>query len=171
MFKIRFNKKIAFSNNSNLRFSVVRRRFFIFSNHKKGIVLFLVLGTLLVVVSLAALMLSLILSHARLTYHQTSRIQAYYAAMAGINYGLEKLRTGTWVPGTIPTGCSGSSTSYTCTMSFDTGDFKPASIVGNNVSIIIRSVQSSNSAQPWYFYYIPPGSSACVSTTATYYNP
>ncbi len=167
MFKIRFNKKIAFSNNSNLRFSVVRRRFFIFSNHKKGIVLFLVLGTLLVVVSLAAVMLSLILSHARLTYHQTSRIQAYYAAMAGTNYALEKLRIGHAAGGyDIGTDCLPASP---CPVPFDTGDFKPASI--NNVSIIIRSAQISNQTQPCYSYYIPPGSSACVSTTATYYNP
>src|SRR3989338_8459923 len=106
MFKAGFNKKIAVSNNFNLRFSacpglvfwqarVVRRRFFIFSNHKRGVVLFIVLGTLLVVVSLATVILSLILSHARLTHHQTSRIHAYYAALAGMNYAIEKLRVGT----------------------------------------------------------------------------
>jgi len=62
--------------------------------HKRGVVLFIVLGTLLVVVSLATVILSLILSHTRLTYHQTSRIQAYYAALAGMNYAIEKLRVG-----------------------------------------------------------------------------
>jgi len=61
---------------------------------KKGVVLLIVLGMLLVVVSLVTVMLSFILSHARLTHHQTSRIQAYYASMAGINYALEKLRLG-----------------------------------------------------------------------------
>jgi len=123
MFKIRFNKKIAFSNNSNLRFSacpglvfwqarVVRRRFFIFSNHKKGVVLLIVLGTLLVVASLVAVILSLILSHARHTHHQTSRIQAYYAAQAGMNLALEQLRVGPptgWTTGTYhlcKSGCS-----------------------------------------------------------------
>jgi len=63
-------------------------------------VLFFVLGTLLIVVIFASIVLNLILSNARLTYHQTSRIQAYYAAMAGTNYALEKLRTGdtNWIP-------------------------------------------------------------------------
>ena len=83
---------------------------------KKGVVLLVVLGMLLVVVSLVTVILSLILSHARLTHHQTSRIQAYYAAMAGINYGLEKLRLGNdpnWPATTTYTrylcrsGCSG----------------------------------------------------------------
>jgi len=62
--------------------------------NKKGVVLLIVLGTLLVVVSLATVVLSLMLSHSRLTHHQTSRIQAYYAAMAGVNYAIEKLRVG-----------------------------------------------------------------------------
>ena len=109
MFKIKFNKKIAFSDNFNLRFSVVRRGFHIFSNHKKGVVLLIVLGTLLVVASLATVMLSLILSHARLTYHQTSRIQAYYATLAGMNLARENLRNGTWTTGSYTlckSGCT-----------------------------------------------------------------
>ena len=154
MFKTRFNKKIAFSDNFNLRFSVVRRGFHIFSNHKKGVVLFIVLGMLLVVASLATVILSLILSHSRLTHHQTSRIQAYYASMAGINYGLEKLRTGSWTAGTY-------------TMTFADGDFKPSILVNptNRVTITIRQPQSTNPLNPCYN---PPGNSACVSTTATY---
>lgn len=68
--------------------------------NKKGVVLVIVLGTLLVVVSLATVILSIILSQARLTHHQTSRIQAYYATQAGMNYALEKLRLGdvNWIP-------------------------------------------------------------------------
>jgi len=74
--------------------------FLVFSNHKRGIVLFIVLGTLLVVASLATVILSLILSHGRLTYHQTSRIQAYYASMAGMNLARENLWNETWTTGT-----------------------------------------------------------------------
>lgn len=68
--------------------------------NKKGIVLLLILGTLLVVLSLATVIISIIMSHARLTHHQTSRIQAYYASLAGVNYALEKLRVGdaNWIP-------------------------------------------------------------------------
>ena len=75
---------------------------------KKGIALLMVLGTLLVVVILAFIMLNIILSHSRLTQHQVSRIQAYYAAMAGMNYALEQLRIGAWTFNTCPdpVGCN-----------------------------------------------------------------
>jgi len=121
---------------------------------KKGVVLLIVLGTLLVVVSLATVILSLILSHARLTYHQTSRIQAYYAAMAGVNYALEQLRTKNWTAGTYP-------------LTFAGGDFKPSILVNptNGVTITISQPQSTNPLNPCYN---SPGNSACVSATATY---
>ena len=93
---------------------------------KKGIALFMVLGTLLVVTILAFIMLNIMLSHSRLTQHQVGRIQAYYAAQAGMNYALEMLRTGAWTVGN----------SYAWT--FDVGDFRPASIVSNSVLITIK---------------------------------
>ena len=168
MFKIRFNKKIAFpplagsavgviSNNSNLRFSVVRKVFYTFLYQKKGVVLLIVLGTLLVVASLATVILSLILSHSRLTHHQTSRIQAYYAAMAGVNYALEQLRTGSWIAGTnCPTGSP-------CTMAFDSGDFKPSILVSptNGVLITITPYGSTGCTAS-------PGNTTCVSAKTTY---
>ena len=64
---------------------------------KRGVALFIVLGTILVVVILANIVLNIILSQSRLTHHQISRIRAYYASLAGMNYALEQLRTGTWV--------------------------------------------------------------------------
>lgn len=73
---------------------------------KRGIVLFITLGMLLVVMALANVILSIISSQSRLTHHQASRIQAYYASQAAVNYTLEKLRTGdaNWIPSpdTIP---------------------------------------------------------------------
>lgn len=83
-------------------------------NNKKGIVLFIVLGTLLIVVALAAVILDIINSQSRFTHHQASRIQAYYAAQAGMVYATERLRSMTWtfIPGAGgfnscpgPTGC------------------------------------------------------------------
>jgi len=62
--------------------------------NSRGMALAMVLGTLLVVVILANVILAIISSQTRLTHHQVSRIQAYYAAQAGINYALEKLRLG-----------------------------------------------------------------------------
>jgi hypothetical protein len=64
---------------------------------RRGVALFIVLGTILIVVILANVVLSIILSHSRLTHHQISRIRAHYAGLAGMNYALEQLRTGTWV--------------------------------------------------------------------------
>ncbi len=61
---------------------------------EKGMALFMVLGTLLIVIILANITLNFMLSQSRLTHHQVSRIQAYYAAQAGINYALDKLRLG-----------------------------------------------------------------------------
>jgi hypothetical protein len=61
---------------------------------KKGLILFIVIGIILVVGILAIVVLRIIGSHARLTHHQVSRIQAQYAAKAGLVYALEKLRIG-----------------------------------------------------------------------------
>jgi Tfp pilus assembly protein PilX len=65
-------------------------------NSKRGFALFVVLGTLILGVVLGNVIMSLILNHARLTQHQTGRIQAYYAALAGVNVAIENLRTGVW---------------------------------------------------------------------------
>jgi Tfp pilus assembly protein PilX len=64
---------------------------------RRGVALFIVLGTILIVVILANVVLNIILSQSRLTHHQISRIRAYYAGLAGMNYALEQLRTGAWV--------------------------------------------------------------------------
>ena len=120
---------------------------------KKGIVLLIVIGTVFIVIFLANVVLSIITSHSRLTHHQVSRIQAHYASMAGINYALEKLRTGDWIAGTHCT----SATDPPCSPELDlNNDFKPASI--KSVSIVIRQ-----SASPGC-----PGNSTCVSATADY---
>jgi len=71
-----------------------------FSLNKKGIILYLVLGTIMIVVVLANIVLTVILSQSRLTHHQVSRIQAYYAGLAGMNYAFEQLRLGNWQTGT-----------------------------------------------------------------------
>jgi Tfp pilus assembly protein PilX len=71
------------------------------NNNKKGILLFIVLMTIFVVIILGSIVLSIMSSQSRLTHHQLSRIQAYYAAMAGINLAYERLRNGNdanWPP-------------------------------------------------------------------------
>ena len=63
---------------------------------KKGVILFIVLGTIIVVMGLAIIVLRIIASQSRLTHHQVSRIQALYAAKAGMVYAQEMLRTNVW---------------------------------------------------------------------------
>jgi Tfp pilus assembly protein PilX len=130
-------------------------------NNNKGVVLFVVLGVIIIVTTLSTVILRLMLSQSRLTHHQVSRIQAQYAAKAGMVFALEKLRTGDWVAGA---NCTEGSP---CTMTFSSGDFVPAVLVSpsNGVSIIIRQPQTVNSSLPCYD---PPGGSDCVSVTATY---
>ncbi len=76
--------------------------------NKKGVALYFVLGILLVVVLLANIILNFVSSQRRLTTHQVKRVQAYYAAQAGVNYALEQLRlnNNTWNADTRLTGGS-----------------------------------------------------------------
>lgn len=67
---------------------------------KKGAMLFIVLATLLVVATLTNGILAFVLSHFRHTHHQVTRIQAYYAAMAGMVLASDNLRSGSWSTGT-----------------------------------------------------------------------
>jgi hypothetical protein len=71
-------------------------------SNKKGVILFIVLGVVFIVIILSGVILSIISSHSRLTQHQVSRIRAYYAGKGIMNYALERLRTGDWVPSTSP---------------------------------------------------------------------
>jgi len=59
---------------------------------KKGVILFIVIGVTIVFIILATVILRVIANQSRLTHHQVSRIQAQYAAKAGIIYALDKLR-------------------------------------------------------------------------------
>ncbi|MGD0337065.1 MAG: hypothetical protein ABSB18_08235 [Candidatus Omnitrophota bacterium] len=53
----------------------------------------IVLGTIIVVTLLATVILRIFSSHYRLTNHNITRIQAYYAALAGVNHAMEMIRT------------------------------------------------------------------------------
>ena len=76
---------------------------------EKAAAFFLVLSIILVVVILAEVVLNIMQRQSRLTHHEVTRIQAYYAAEAGMNYALEMLRTGIWTANS-----SGSSVKYAC---------------------------------------------------------
>lgn len=131
---------------------------------KKGLALFFVLSMLLITVILANVVLSLILNQSRFTHHKISRIQAYYAAQAGVNYALEQLRTGAWVAGvTCPVDSP-------CTLTFAANDFRPASIVGNSVTIIIKPI-GANPAPEGSGNALAGVAPVIVTATYTYTNP
>jgi len=109
-----------------------------------------VLGTLVIAAILAYVLMSIISNQSRFTYHQTSRIQAYYAAQAGMNYALERLRTNAWT--------AGSNCTNTTPCSLTDSQFPPAI---QNVRIILRPAGSADCLTP-------PGNSTCVETTANY---
>lgn len=60
--------------------------------NKKGVILFIVIGVIMVVAMLSIVILRIISNQSRLTHHQLSRIQGQYAAKAGVLYALDKLR-------------------------------------------------------------------------------
>ena len=62
------------------------------NRNRKGVLLFIVLGTIIVVCTLGIVILRIVLNQARLTHHEVSRIQSQYAAKAGVIYALDKLR-------------------------------------------------------------------------------
>ncbi len=69
-------------------------------NPRKGVALYMTLFAILLVIILANIILRMMSSQSRLTHHQVSRIQADYAAMAGVNIALEMLRINKWSEGT-----------------------------------------------------------------------
>lgn len=68
--------------------------------NRRGAALIIVLTTVLIVAILAAVILGLILSNARISEHNLSRTKAYYAALAGMNLAQDRLRIGAWGTGT-----------------------------------------------------------------------
>ncbi len=119
--------------------------------NNKAVVLYMVLATILIVALLASILLNLTLSQARLTHHEVSRIQGFFAAKAGLVYAYEQLRSGAW-----PTS---SSTSFNL---YD-NDF-PSSVVNKTVAITVTPVGGSGCLAT----KIPSGVAGCINSTATY---
>lgn len=103
--------------------------------NKKGVAIFMVLATILIVVILANVILAIISNQSRLSRHEVGRIQAYYAAKAGIVYALEKLRNGTWVYGSNCT--AGSPCEVPPAATYPNGDVGFAPYIVNNRALVI----------------------------------
>jgi len=78
---------------------------------KKGVILFMVLAILLIVSIVINGILNFVLSNYYQTFHRARRVKAYYAAMAGINLAIEKLRRGDWQTGKFYKLCNSCSDS------------------------------------------------------------
>jgi hypothetical protein len=122
----------------------------------KSVAIFLVVVTIIVVLVLATFLLNVMTNQSRLTHHQISRIQAFYACKAGINYTLDKLRLGTSTGGWNTASCpSPGGCTYT------DSDF-PSSISSKQVVITIIPSGQPGCLTP------PAGSIACISASTTY---
>lgn len=131
-------------------------------NKNKAVAMLVVLGTLIIIFVLAGTILVITSSQSRFVHHQVSRIQAYYAAMAGFNYAYERLYTGAWSippPGSPVTYSICRSAGFGCTY---VESFLPHTVSRINISI----AHQSDCPSP------PPGISACINATAIYtYSP
>ncbi len=66
---------------------------------KRGVVLVIVLIIFFLATVICGIILSLYTSQARLNEHYIKRIQAYYAALGGMWWALDRLRIGSLAPG------------------------------------------------------------------------
>ena len=125
--------------------------------NERGIVLLIVLVVLLVVIALAVGMLNIMSNQSRITHHKVSRIQAYYAALAGANLAFQQLRTRVWNANSCPNNnpCLYPDPAF------------PNSIVNRQVSIIFCPSGNicSGSLTPCN---PPPNIGFCIQTTANY---
>lgn len=135
------------------------------NRNKRGMILPIVIWVILAVVVLSAVILRIVSNQTRLTHHQVSRIQAQYAAKAGMVYALEMLRTGVW-------GYSVSSAVNTCVNSGDcpvSDPSFPSAVVGQQVQVIFCPSGSTCGVAPNSHTCNPPtGSDFCIYSTVDF---
>lgn len=130
-------------------------------NAKDGIILLIVLSTVLTATLLASIVLKIISSQFRLAHHQVSRTQAYYAAQAGVNYAVDKLRRGDW-----PLPAVNSTDNYKICRSAGSG----CTVVDSAFPHTIQDIKIAISDDGAAVCTPPAGSnvSTCISATAAY---
>ena len=138
---------------------------------KRGVVLFIVLATLMVVIVLANIILSIMLSQSRLTHHEVSRIQAYYASFAGMNLAYDGLRRGDWP---IPAVGAFYDT-YLCSDTTSNANCNsvppapaPAVTIDASIPLVIEMVQIRVAERTVAGCNAPAGSQVCINATTTY---
>jgi type II secretory pathway component PulK len=119
-------------------------------------VLLVTLFIVLIAVILAQVMLSILRSHSRLSHHQVSRIQAQYAAMAGVVYAYDSLRSGHLSSSDCPEGNSNPK----CRV--DDNNF-PVCIKDKRVKIILCPAGATCAGKT-----CPVSNNLCIYSTAEY---
>lgn len=145
--------------------------------NRKGVVLFIVLAVLMIVIILASVILSIMSSQFRLTHHQVSRIQAYYASMAGINLAYDMLsqgdnNVGNWPqPATVTPNlfysrflCKTASSGANC----NTADAIVDSNIPSSIQVVQITVTDKNAANPPRPCSPPQDSQVCIDATTTF---
>lgn len=133
--------------------------------NNKGVALFLVLATLLIVIIMANVIMAVMSSQSRLTHHQVSRIQAYYAALGGVNYAYDMLRKGNW-----PIPDPSATNTYDICRNAATGP--QDCIEDTTIPRTIDNIQISISGNQVAGCSPPNDVPACISATVDYaYNP
>ncbi len=123
------------------------------NSKKSGVALFFVVLTVVVVLVLAVVILTTMSNQSRLTHHQISRIQAYYASIGSINYAMDMLRVGAgsgWTTASCP-GPAG------CTMPADAT--MPNTIISRKVFFVPAGTGGCNP---------PGGTGICIQATTDY---
>ena len=72
---------------------------------KKGVVLAVIIGIMIVISALALAALHLMTQESRIVEHKIKRTGAFYAAQAGMVLALEKMRKDEWVPDSTQKYC------------------------------------------------------------------
>ena len=122
-------------------------------------ILFIVLAIFFIVILIGNFTMGLISSQSRLTHHNVSRIQAYYAAQAAVHYAFEKLRRGDDAIWQLPAAGA----FYTRNMCSSGCDINEPDLP-NSVSMV--NIRVADQAVPGCD---PPGdSTTCISATAEY---
>jgi Tfp pilus assembly protein PilX len=144
--------------------------------NKKGILLYIVIATIVIVIILGNIIMNIMLNQGRLTTHQLNRIQAYYAAMAGINLAYERLRNGNDANWPRPeilfnksyTRCICRNASCTCPnggSSVVDPAFSPSI---NFVAITVTDVSATVPPAPMYCSPSAPGITTCIASSVNY---
>lgn len=126
---------------------------------RKGFIIFIVLGVIMVVAVLATVSLRIISNQARLTHHQVGRVQAQYAAKAGMVYALDQLRRGAWVYAPPANSCKNTGDCPIVDATF------PKSVKSVNVIFCPQGSICPGSAKPCD---PPAGIAFCINTAADY---